>query len=180
MQIKNLTIVVLALMIEFGAVLHAQTTGFTKKESTEARLRTLEDREEIRQIMIEYGRTLDQRNFAGFSKLFAKDAEYGGGGGGGVTKGSQTIAKLLEETFRKNPTNLNSPNFHLFMNETIRVNGDLATALSKGLFVVRGDNNKPDSVMLATYKDVFIRENGVWKFKQRLVQGDIPPASASK
>jgi hypothetical protein len=42
----------------------------TSSQSIETRLRALEDREEIRQLLINYGRTLDQRNFAAFAKLF--------------------------------------------------------------------------------------------------------------
>ena len=152
----------------------AQDSKTVKPASIEERLRALEAREEIRQRMIDYGRTLDQRDFAGFSKLFAHDAEYGSGGGGGVMKGPEAIAKLLEDVMRKNPTNLNTPNFHLFCNEIIQVNGDKATAVSKGIFVVRGDQDKPEAVMLATYTDEFIREKGAWKFKRRMVQGDIP------
>ena len=148
-------------------------------ESIEARLRALEDREEIRQLMINYGRTLDARDFAGFSMLFAKDALYGGGGGTGMAKGPAAIAKLLEDVIQKNPTNLNTPNFHLFCNEIIKVNGDTASAISKGAFVVRSNANLPEAVMLATYKDEFVRENGAWKFKQRIVQSDIPPAAPS-
>jgi hypothetical protein len=180
MRGKDLAVTALTVLIALfaipGSIMQAIAQGMksTKSESIEARLRMLEDREEIRQIMINYGRTLDQRDFAGFSKLFAKDAEYGGGAGNGMIKGPEAIAKLLEDTFQKNPTNLNTPNFHLFCNETIQVKGDQATAFSKGIFVVRGDDNKPDVVMLATYRDVFIRENGVWKFKRRIVQGDIP------
>jgi uncharacterized protein (TIGR02246 family) len=177
MRIKflNLSVIVLTALAVISAVLQAQTERSAKSESMEARLRVLEDREEIRRLMIDYGRTLDQRDFAGFAKLFAKDAEYGGGAGNGTTKGPEAIAKLLEDVFQKNPTNLNTPNFHLFCNETIQVSGNQATALSKGIFVVRGDDNKPDTVMLATYKDALVRENGAWKFKQRIVQGDIPP-----
>jgi uncharacterized protein (TIGR02246 family) len=143
--------------------------------SLRTRLRMLEDREEIRRLMINYGRTLDQRNFSAFAKLFAKDAEYGSGAGGGTTKGAEAIAKLLEDIIRKNPTGLNTPNYHLFCNETIELHGDLATASSKGIFVVRSDKNKPESVMLAAYNDTFLRENDGWKFKQRIVHSDIPP-----
>jgi hypothetical protein len=141
----------------------------------EMRLRGLEAREEIGQLLINYGRTLDQRDFKAFSKLFATDAEYGGGAGNGMTKGPEAIAKLLEDVFQKNPTQVNAPNYHLFANEVIQVNGDRAIALSKGIFVVRSDTNKPEAIMLATYNDILIRENGIWKFKQRIVQGDIPP-----
>lgn len=152
----------------------AQSQQSAKTVSVETRLRMLEDREEIRRLMIEYGRTLDQRDFNAFSKLFAQDAEYGGGGGSGITKGPEAIAKLLESIFKENPTGLKSPNFHLFCNETIQVKGDEAIAVSKGIFVAPGDGNRPEAVMLATYRDVFVCENGIWKFKKRIVQSDIP------
>jgi uncharacterized protein (TIGR02246 family) len=148
--------------------------GSMEPESIETRLLRLEDREEIRELLIEYGRTLDRRDFEAFSKLFARDAEYTGGGGAGAVKGPEAIGKFLEEIFRNNPTGLNYPNFHLFSNTTIEVQGDKATALSKGAFVVRGSNDRPETVMLATYRDTLIREDGAWKFKQRVVEGDIP------
>ncbi len=181
-----LATVLLALLIIVWAfpgtiqITAAQTLKATAQDPIENRLRRLEDREEIRQLLVEYGRTLDRRDFVGFSKLFAENAEYTGGGGMGVTKGPAAIGKLLEDTFRKNPTGLRSPNFHLFANETIQVNGDEAVAVSKGLFVVPDGTNKPATVMLATYSDVLIRENGRWKFKKRVVQGDIPAPPASK
>ena len=145
-----------------------------KSESIETRLQRLEDREEIRQLLIEYGRTLDRRDFQEFSKLFSRDAEYAGGGGGSAIKGPEAIGKFLEEIFRNNPTGLGYPNFHIFSNTTIQVEGDEATALSKGAFVVRGNNDRPETVMLATYHDVLIREDGAWKFKRRIVEGEIP------
>ncbi|MBN2317973.1 MAG: nuclear transport factor 2 family protein [Acidobacteria bacterium] len=151
-----------------------------ESESMETRLRRLEDREEIRQLLIEYGRTLDRRNFEAFSKLFARNAEYTGGGGTGAVKGPEAIGRFMEEIFRNNPTGLNYPNFHLFANTTIQVNGDEATALSKGAFVVRGSNDRPETVMLATYHDTLIREDGAWKFRRRVVEGDIPSLSRSQ
>ena len=44
----------------------AQSQQSAKTVSVETRLRMLEDREEIRRLMIEYGRTLDQRDFNAF------------------------------------------------------------------------------------------------------------------
>jgi len=150
------------------------------RNSIESRLRQLEDREEIRRLLVDYGRTLDQRDFLGFSKLFAEDAEYVAGGGMGATKGAAAIGRLLDEIFRKNPTGVRSPNFHLFANETIQVNGDEAVAVSKGIFVVPGETNSPEMVMLATYNDLLIREDGRWKFKKREVRGDIPSPPVPK
>lgn len=152
----------------------AQASGAGRNESIEIRLHHLEDREEIRQLLVDYGRTLDQRDFVGFSMLFAENAEYGSGAGTEVTKGRAAIGKLLEDIFRKNPTGLRSPNFHLFANVSIELKGDEAVATSKGIFVVPGELDKPEMVMLATYNDLLVRENGRWKFKRRIVHSDIP------
>jgi len=174
--------VLVAIGVAAGLIVQgaSQTPAPGYGESTEARLRRLEDKEEIRQLLVSYGRTLDQRDFEAFSKLFARDAEYIGGGGTGAVKGGAAIAKSLEDIMRQNPTGFRSPNFHLFANEVIQVNGEEATALSKGIFVVPGEGNKPDMVMLATYNDVLTRESGRWRFKQRVVHGDIPAPPASK
>ncbi len=152
----------------------------THNDAMQRRVQVLEDREEIRQLLLDYGLNLDARDFDGFSKLFERDAEYVGGGQSNAIKGPEAIAHFLKDVFEKNPTGVKSPNFHLFANETIRVNGDQATALSKGIFIVPGKDNQPEAVMLATYKDAFVRENGVWKFKRRVVQGDIPSPPASE
>jgi len=176
-------LIFLAALIACGMVarIKAHARDSLVKSSIEARLQSLEDREQIRKLLVDYGRTLDQRDFAAFARLFAQDAEYRGGGNNGMTKGAEAISRLLEDVFQKNPTGVKSPNFHLFSNETIQVNGNRAVALSKGIFVVPGDNNRPEMVMLATYRDVLVREEGIWKFKQRIVQGDIPsPAVAPK
>jgi uncharacterized protein (TIGR02246 family) len=150
------------------------------EDMMEIRMRRLEDCEEIRNLLSDYGRTLDQRDFGAFAGLFAEDAEYIVGGGAAVARGAAAIGNLLEDIFRKNPTGLGSPNFHVFANETIQVEGNTAVATSKGLFVVPGENNKPEIAMMATYSDVLIRENGRWKFKRRAVHGDLPAPQAAK
>jgi uncharacterized protein (TIGR02246 family) len=158
----------------------AQSQDSRSGKTASSQLQLLEDREEIRQLLIDYGRTLDQRDFQAFAGLFSKDGEYVMGGGMGAVRGPAAIGKSMEDVFRKNPPGLRQPNFHLFANEIIRVNGEEATALSKGFFVVPDESNKPVIVMLATYTDVLIRENGRWKFRKRVVHGDIPGPPASK
>jgi len=139
----------------------------------ESRLRVLEDREAIRTLLVEYGRTLDARDFKGFSELFARGVgEWNGGMG--VARGPEAIRKLMEHTIGNNTSGINSPNFHVFSNETINVNGDRATAVSKWAFVVQGNNNRPQWVYLGHYDDTLIREEGQWKYLQRKVTSDIP------
>jgi ketosteroid isomerase-like protein len=139
-----------------------------------ARVRALEDREAIRTLWAEYGRTLDARDFAAFSQLFARDAEFVGGPGS-PAKGPAAIGAFLEKAIGTNYPNSKGRNFHLYFNESIDLHGDEGTGLSKGGFVMAaGDNTKADFLLLATYRDQFVREDGRWKFKRREIIGDIP------
>src|SRR5260370_37182653 len=54
-------------------------------DTIEARLRRLEDREQIRQLIQEYGRHLDARDLVAYGRLFAEDGEWLGGPGYGKT-----------------------------------------------------------------------------------------------
>ena len=139
-----------------------------------ARVRALEDREAIRTLWAEYGRTLDARDFAAFSQLFARDAEFVGGPGS-PAKGPAAIGAFLEKAIGTNYPNSKGRNFHLYFNESIDLHGDEGSGVSKGGFVMAaGDNTKADFLLLATYRDQFVREDGRWKFKRREIIGDIP------
>lgn len=142
-------------------------------ETAEDQLRKLQDRVEIRQLLMDYGRFLDQRDFAAFSDLFAeKEGEWIGGLGS--AKGSRNIRDLMEKTIGTDSSMTKASNFHLFTNETIRLNGDQAEATTKWIFVVRAEDARPQPVFLGHYEDTIIRENGRWKFLRRVVYGDIP------
>ncbi|MFC1838189.1 nuclear transport factor 2 family protein [Thermodesulfobacteriota bacterium] len=137
----------------------------------EARVKKLEDLEEIRQRIMDYGRFLDQRDFKSFSELFAKTkGEWIGGMG--RAKGSQAIRELMESTIGKNTSMTQS--LHLFTNESIHVNGDQARAVTKWIFMVTGESNRPELYFVGHYEDTMIRENGRWKFLRRVVHADIP------
>jgi hypothetical protein len=148
-----------------------QAVSISRYEALESRVKKLEDREEIRQLLMDYGRFLDQRNFRAFSELFAKtEGEWIGGMG--RAKGSQAIRELMENSIGKDPSKTQS--CHLFTNETIHINGDQATALTKWIFVVSGESNRPQLVFIGHYEDSMVRENGRWKFLRRVVRADIP------
>ncbi len=138
----------------------------------QARVQALEGREEIRILMHDYGRLLDERDFDGFAQLFAGRAEYDSGGM--VSKGPAAIAGFLKDIIGRNPAGYQTPNFHVFFNESIEVQGDRGTALSKSAFLVPGEGGKADAVIVANYHDVFVKESGRWKFLQRVVRSDIP------
>jgi hypothetical protein len=146
-------------------------------QTTEARLQDLEDRRAIHELLMNYGRTLDSRDFAGFERLFAREAEYGGGRGG-MAKGPADIRARLEAALKVNAAPAPGRDWHLFFNETIDVQGNEATALSMGAFFVRGDGNKLESNSIAVYTDQLVREDGRWKFKRREL-GAVPAGSAA-
>lgn len=65
-------------------------------------------------------------------------------------------------------------NFHLFTNERIELDGDAATAISKGGWMVASAENQPVMSILATYEDRLVRQGGRWKFARREILGNIP------
>jgi hypothetical protein len=138
--------------------------------SLPARIQSLEDREEIRNVLLEYGRTLDARDFAAYSRLFAKDGEWKGG------FGSVTGPAAIQAFMEKNIGAGGKPGatYHLLSNFVINVQGDTATAWSRWAYVTPGADKKPVISQGGHYDDTFTRENGHWKFKRRVAVADLP------
>lgn len=148
-------------------------------ETMASRLQRLEDREQILELLTAYGATLDRHDFAAFGQLFAEDAEYGGGGGP-PTRGRAAIQAQLEKQITSNPANLPPPNSHLSFNPSIRVSGDYATAHSLGAYVAPDPATKTTRmVFFVSYDDQFVRRDGRWQFKKRVL-GSGPPPAATK
>ena len=137
----------------------------------ESRLKKLEDREEIRQLLLDYGHFLDQGDFRSFSELF-EGTEGEWVGGMGRARGATAIRNLMERSIGKNTSPGSS--YHLFTNEMIHIDGDRASALTKWVFVFADESNHPRLYFLGHYEDSIIRKDGRWKFLRRVVHGDIP------
>ena len=100
-------------------------------------MKHLEDLEEIRTVLTNYGRFLDARDFSSYSHLFAKNGEWIGGLGN--VKGPAAIQAFMEKSIgTTNP----SHNYHLLSNFEIDVHGDASTAWSRWAFVVPGRDKK--------------------------------------
>lgn len=153
------------------------TTG-NAAETLEQRVQRLEDREAIRNVILDYGKYLDARDWDGFVNLFAREGEWIGGMGG--RQGRDAIKKMMLETVGINSAGFNTNNLHLLSNDSITVNGDSATARTKWVFVVASDENRPQMVYVGHYDDEFVREDGEWKFRRRVAYGDIPAADPLK
>lgn len=146
------------------------TAAGQKNASLTARIQHLEDIEAIRTVLISYGRTLDAHDFAGYSRLFARDGEWIGGFG--TVKGPTAIEAFMTK-------NIGAPGkpggtYHLLTNFVIDVNGDMATAWSRWTFVTPGADGKPAMAQGGHYEDMLVREDGRWKFKRRQAFTDIP------
>jgi uncharacterized protein (TIGR02246 family) len=151
----------------------ASPAGQSIPPEVSARLQQLEDIEGIRTLFADYGRTLDDRDFAAFSQLWATESEFAGGAGN-VALGPAAIGALLEKLIEGNFPDSAGTNAHLFFNERIQLDGDAATAVSKGGFMVASAENQPVMSILATYEDQLVREDGRWKFARRAILGNIP------
>src|SRR5690606_27236005 len=105
----------------------------------------LQAQEAIRSLFTDYGRTLDERDFDAFGRLFARDGAYVAGGAAGTAEGPEAIAALLEELITSNAT---GANLHTFANEKITFTGsDSATAISRGAFYVQDAAGQPQLLM---------------------------------
>ena len=166
----------LLLVAGAGLLLYGCAPSVGLDADAAARLAQLEDREQIRQLLVDYGATLDRQDFDAFGALFAADAEYAGGGA--PVRGRAAIQAQLAGIIGSNPSGLPAPNFHLSFNPSITLDGDRATAMSLGAYTA------PDAASGATrmvffvwYQDELVREDGRWLFQRRTVgSGALPSA----
>jgi uncharacterized protein (TIGR02246 family) len=137
----------------------------SSNDSLAARLKVFEDKAEIEALLLDYGRYLDSRDFAGYASLFAKDGQWIGGFG---TVPAADIKAFMEKAMGTQNT---AKNYHLLSNFVITVKGDTATAWSRWAFVVPGQQGAAIA-QAGRYDDELVRENGRWKFKKRVASND--------
>jgi hypothetical protein len=154
------------------------------RTTLEARVQQLEDKEAIRDLLIEYGQRLDTGDWAGYSQLFARQGTWTGSFG--TATGPAEILAMLRKSMGPaaafDPSKVRS--LHLMTNAVIHVDGDRATSTSRWTNFARGDDGKLVPRLAGRYEDVLVREDGKWRFLSRLAPRDIPnpetPAEAGK
>jgi hypothetical protein len=139
----------------------------------ERRVQVLEDREEIRALILAYGQAHDHRDYRMFSSLFATNGEWIGGLG--TAKGPDAIFALMDRSIGHHPLPEGSGTFHVLTNDQIVIDGDRASSVTKWLYLTAGDDRAPKLTYLGHYVDQFVRENGRWKFLRRESVSDISP-----
>ncbi len=137
------------------------------------RVQQLEDQEQIRLVLVQYGEYLDSRNYKGYASLFARDGVWTGGFGSAT--GPAEIEAMLEKNLAKSePGYINKTSFHLMTTMVVEVDGDKATARSRYTFFTATTDNKPAVNLAGRYVDEFVREDSKWKIKRRTTHGVIP------
>jgi 3-phenylpropionate/cinnamic acid dioxygenase small subunit len=155
----------------FVAVL-AGADDHAADKSLAARVQRLEDQEEIRMLLVDYGRSLDARDFVKYASLFAKDGEWSGGFG--TAKGPAAIKAMMDKEIGSTPAPRPNSTYHLLTNFAIDVHGDTGTVWSRWAFIVTTKQNTPSIMYGGHYDDIVVREDGHWKFKKRAASNDIP------
>ena len=142
-------------------------------DSLAKRVQVLEDREEIRALILAYGQAHDHRDYRMFASLFATNGEWIGGLG--TARGPDAIFALMDKSIGHHPLPEGSGTFHVLTNEQIVIDGDRASSVTKWLYLTAGDDKSPKLTYLGHYDDQFVRENGRWKFLRRQSISDISP-----
>ena len=137
----------------------------------DARLRRLEDAEQIRRLTQEYRRLLDARDLDGYGRLFAEDGEWLGGTGYGQTPAG--ITAMLNERLPARSSDRPAA-WHLVTEPEISLDGDRATGTVTWTWVGRGDADTPVMRLLGHYQDSYVRERGRWRYQRRIAHTDIP------
>jgi 3-phenylpropionate/cinnamic acid dioxygenase small subunit len=169
-----------------GAVATAAppAAGQGRPLSVAERLQRLEDKDAIQDLLIEYGRLLDDGDWVGYSQLFARKGTWTGSFG--TATGPAEILAMLRKSLGSAPPHHSNEvrSFHLMTNCVIRIEGDRATATSRWTNFGRTDDNKLTPRLAGHYDDVLVREDGQWRFLTRQAPRDIPnpetPAEAGK
>jgi ketosteroid isomerase-like protein len=141
------------------------------RDSVAARLRRLEDVEQIRQLNLAYRRHLDARDLDAYGRLFAADGEWLGGTGYGRTPAG--ITAMLEERLPARD-GAGPAAWHLVAEPEIELDGDRAVGLVTWAWVGRGRNGTPVLRLLGHYDDTYVREHGRWRYQRRIAHTDIP------
>jgi SnoaL-like domain len=139
-----------------------------------ARLRRLEDLEQIRQLFAEYKIVLDKQDFGAYADLFAEEGEFVAGAG--AAKGRAAIRELVEAMPGSLLGAAPGEDYHVIVNPLIELDPgdpDRAHAQLTWLYVVKGSDGGPALAKLGHYNDELVREAGRWRFLRREAPSDI-------
>jgi ketosteroid isomerase-like protein len=156
------------LVLAAAATLMAAAAQAQPVEPTlEQRVQRIEDEAAIERVILDYAVTLDARDFDAYVALFAEQGVWQNGNT--IRTGPDEIREMLVGLYgAPDPGYVNTESFRIVANVEIELAGDRATARSRHLTIMRGDEGAPTPVLTGLYEDEFIREAGTWKILRRV------------
>jgi uncharacterized protein (TIGR02246 family) len=136
-----------------------------------ARLRRLEDLQEIQQLFVDYGHHLDAGDLEAYAKLFADDGELLLGPVARAS-GREEIKAVMSKALAGAKGN----SYHVISSPRVSLGDDRATSEVMWTVVERGADGKPHVGMIGHHVDDLVRERGRWRFRRRRGFVDIPSA----
>ncbi len=147
------------------------TAGFAAGSSVEDRLRAIEDRTAILDLLHEYCRLVDLLATSELADLFTEDClvDYGPGMGG-ARRGRAVVEHALAKGLRRF-----AATSHYLANATITLDGDRAAGVSYVLAWHRLGGARPDAWLFGQYHDRFARDDNRWRIAERrlLAAGEV-------
>lgn len=127
------------------------------------RIRRLEDREAIRELVGRYGYLIDNRDLDGIAELFCADAVLESQDGIMDARGRATIIELYKGRYAAL-----GPTFHYTHDHAIALDGSDPDAAT-GIIASHAEVMRNGEAMLAAirYFDDYRREDGRWRFARR-------------
>ena len=128
------------------------------------RVQQLEDREQIRQIFVDYAKYLDSGDHAGYASLFADDGMMVAQLGEAV--GPAAIQEVLDKNLGPHVRSHLPEAIHVMNNQRIDIDGDTATTVVVWFYLTSDPDGVPTVLQSGRYRDDLVRDNGAWKIKR--------------
>lgn len=137
----------------------------TIASDVERRLRQLEDRVEIGELIARYGLVMDDRDMEGMPSLFTPDAVVRSQDGVMNAQGRETLVELFKGRFK-----VLGPSNH-FTHDRIVTFDPKDPDSARGIVLSHAEMNRRGMPMLAAirYTDRYRRHEGSWKFAERVL-----------
>jgi hypothetical protein len=128
----------------------------------EERLRRVEDRIELSDLVATYGQVVDDRDPDGMRACYAKDSVFDTVTG--RIEGREAIVDYYLERLR-----IQGPSFHVPHSQTVEFTGPDEAS---GVVTAHAELGTPDGTFWVAlrYHDRYIREDGRWRFRERVVK----------
>ncbi len=140
-------------------------TALQPAAGLERRIRRLEDRTEIGELIARYGLVMDDRDIAGMPALFTPDVEVHSLDGAMNASGRDAAVEL----FRRQLAAI-GPSNHVTHDRIITFD-DARTDHATGVVLSHAELSRSGVAMVAAirYNDVYRRDAGAWRFRERII-----------